>query len=177
MHPTICGGATSSNNRTHDLRNFNAPRNLNPQRNFDFQQFSYPQLAQRNYFEYFRQLNHQNSFGSTTKTLSNLRRTSVGLENGENDEFLRKFHHETSVTLENGSTKNIQSLSTDDFLLSARLSPKFSTFDRFVSFSFVDFSVFDFRIFARVDFIGNVDPSSGKVELKILIIEIEKFVR
>lgn len=73
------------------------------------------------------------------------------------DEYiLGKFHHDTLVNLDSGETKNIQQLTTNDFLTSAKQSQQYSS------------------LLARIDYIGSIDQSTGKVELRFYIDDIEK---
>jgi hypothetical protein len=44
----------------------------------------------------------------------------------DNETVLEKFHCDTIVKLETGQTKNIQKLTTNDFLISTKQSPRYS---------------------------------------------------
>ncbi len=46
--------------------------------------------------------------------------------------FLTKFHHDTLVNLDAGESKNIQQLTTNDFLTSAKRSHQYSRLHRFL---------------------------------------------
>ncbi|CAF1263333.1 unnamed protein product [Adineta steineri] len=71
---------------------------------------------------------------------------------------LEKFQYDTLVKLETGETKNIQQLTTNDFLISTKQSQQYSS------------------LFARVEYIGCVDKYTGKVELRFYINEIQKMI-
>lgn len=70
--------------------------------------------------------------------------------------LLGKFHLETIVRLDTGESKNIQQITAKDFLDSAQLSQYYSS------------------LLARIDYIGSVDKTTGKVELRFYLTEIEK---
>ena len=44
----------------------------------------------------------------------------------DDDYILGKFHHDTLVNLDSGETKNIQQLTTNDFLSSAKQSQQYA---------------------------------------------------
>ncbi|CAF0719415.1 unnamed protein product [Rotaria sp. Silwood1] len=70
--------------------------------------------------------------------------------------LLKKFHRDTLVNLDTGELKNIQHLTKNDLLKSAKQSHKYSS------------------LLARVDYIGSVDKSTGRVELRFYIEDIGK---
>ncbi|CAF2305778.1 unnamed protein product [Rotaria sp. Silwood2] len=70
--------------------------------------------------------------------------------------LLKKFHRDTLVNLDTGELKNIQQLTKNDFLKSAKQSHQYSS------------------LLARVDYIGSVDKSTGRVELRFYIDDIGK---
>ncbi|CAF0950560.1 unnamed protein product [Rotaria sordida] len=72
------------------------------------------------------------------------------------DILLKKFHRDTLVTLDTGELKNIQQLTKNDFLKSAKQSHQYSS------------------VLARVDYIGSIDKSTGRVELRFYIDDIRK---
>ncbi|CAF2146219.1 unnamed protein product [Rotaria magnacalcarata] len=70
--------------------------------------------------------------------------------------LLKKFHRDTLVNLDTGESKNIQQLTKHDFLKSAKQSRQYSS------------------LLARVDYIGSVDKSTGRVELRFYVDDIGK---
>ncbi|CAF3796506.1 unnamed protein product [Rotaria sp. Silwood1] len=72
------------------------------------------------------------------------------------DIILEKFHHDTLIKLETGEKKNIQQLTTNDFIISAKQNQQYSS------------------LLARVEYIGCLDKLTGKTELRFHINGIEK---
>ncbi|CAF1006463.1 unnamed protein product [Adineta ricciae] len=145
--------------------------------------FSYPDLASAsaaslNYIDLLRTLNYQRFFGPTVTNdqLSDNSPTDYHPRNGsfhqycprllpkpsqqqiDDEIFLNKFHHETLVNLDSGEPKNIQQLTTNDFLTSAKRNQQYSS------------------ILARVEHIGAIDKTTGKTELRFSIDEIDKTI-
>lgn len=114
--------------------------------NVETYRYSFPQLTSPNYFDLLRQWNYHRSLSLSSKSGSvpdsHSRKSSfhrLSSSNGqkqtypiqhidpcEQNDLLKKFHHETMVTLETGEAKNIQNLTTNDFLTSAKQSPHYS---------------------------------------------------
>ena len=90
--------------------------------------------------------------------------------------FLTKFHHDTLVKLDTGESKNIQQLTTNDFLTSAKRSNQYSRLNKFfLNIIFLIIS-YIFSLLARVEYIGSIDKSTGKAELRFHIDDIDKTV-
>jgi hypothetical protein len=89
--------------------------------------------------------------------------------------LLRKFRHDTLVHLDVGESKNIQELTTNDFLTSAKRSDQYSRLNDLFIIEII-YKFLCFSILARIDYIGSVDKSTGKVELRFYIGNIEKMV-
>ncbi|CAF1434392.1 unnamed protein product [Adineta ricciae] len=87
------------------------------------------------------------------------RTNSNTVQKSTNDEIvLDKFHCDTQVKLGTGEMKNIQHMTSNDFLISSKQSQQYSS------------------LLARVDYIGSIDKSTGKVELKFCINELQKTI-
>ncbi|CAF0867079.1 unnamed protein product [Rotaria sordida] len=70
--------------------------------------------------------------------------------------ILEKFHHATLIKLETGEKKNIQQLTTNDLIISAKQNQQYSS------------------LLARVEYIGCINKLTGKTELRFRINGIEK---
>ncbi|CAF3317287.1 unnamed protein product [Rotaria socialis] len=74
----------------------------------------------------------------------------------DNEGSLEKFHHDSLIILETGEKKNIQQLTTHDFITSAKQNQQYSS------------------LLARVGYIGSIDKITGKVELRFYVNGVEK---
>ncbi|UJR22612.1 hypothetical protein I4U23_025653 [Adineta vaga] len=106
---------------------------------------------------YQTRLTHQNDYYSQNSSFHSTNPYTI--QKSTNDEMiLDKFHYDTQVKLETGETKNIQHITTNDFLISTKQSQQYS------------------NLLARVDYIGSVDKTTSKVELRLYINEIQKTI-
>ncbi|CAF1175389.1 unnamed protein product [Rotaria magnacalcarata] len=76
----------------------------------------------------------------------------------DNESSLEKFHHDSLIILETGEKKNIQQLTTHDFITSAKQNQQYSS------------------LLARVGYIGSIDKITGKAELRFYINGVEKSI-
>ncbi|CAF3340747.1 unnamed protein product [Rotaria sp. Silwood2] len=77
-------------------------------------------------------------------------------KSNDDEIVLEKFHHDTLIKLETGEKKNIQQLTSNDFIISAKQNQQYSS------------------LLARVEYIGCLDKLTGKTELRFRINGIEK---
>ncbi|UJR26462.1 hypothetical protein I4U23_007792 [Adineta vaga] len=173
----VCGGSNPNLavNPNSSARNLNRP---NSNYYFSFPDLASTTAASLNYIDLLRTLNYQRFFGPTLPNdqLSDNSPTDYHPRNGsfhhysprllpkpscqqmDDEIFLNKFHHETLVNLDSGEPKNIQKLTTNDFLTSAKQSQQYSS------------------ILVRVEYIGSVDKSTGKAELRFYLDDVEKSI-
>jgi hypothetical protein len=72
-----------------------------------------------------------NSIGSIIGSISSSKNIDsfhprLQQKSDDNETVLEKFHCDTIVKLETGQIKNIQKLTTNDFLISTKQSPRYS---------------------------------------------------
>ncbi|CAF3563086.1 unnamed protein product [Adineta steineri] len=158
--------------------NFTHSPTLNSNGTNSYQHFSYTDLISptRNYMEllhtwnYHRflssklnadQLSDDSSNDNDPRTSSFRHYNSRSLQKlpshkTDDEIFLTKFRQDTLVNLDSGEPKNIQQLTTNDFLTSAKRSRQYSS------------------LLARIDYISPVDKMTGKAELRFHIDDMEK---
>jgi len=123
----------------------------------DLQRWNYQRFLSSNFKTDSTMSDHHSRNGSFHR-YSSRPPTKSSYSTNDNDLLLNKFYHDTLVHLENNETKNIQHLTSNDFLVSAKQSSQYSS------------------LLARIDYIGPVDPKTGKVELRFYLTEVDRSI-
>ena len=113
-HPDLTSTTTTSLNYIDLLRTWNYHRFLRSTLKAD-------QLSDNSSSDYYPR---NGSFHQCNSHL--LDRTYSSDEQNDDRILLTKFHHDTLVNLDSGESKNIQQLTTNDFLTSAKQSQQYS---------------------------------------------------
>ena len=149
--PTFIFGPTNLNLPS---PNFNHSPTLNSNGSNSYQHFSYtdlvsPTRSSLNYMELLHTWNYHrfltsklntdqlsddssNDYDPRNRSIRHCNSRSLQkLSSHKNDDeiFLTKFHQDTLVNLDSGEPKNIQQLTTNDFLTSAKRSRQYSRFN------------------------------------------------
>lgn len=91
----------------------------------DLQRWNYQRFLSSNFKTDSTMSDHHSRNGSFHR-YSSRPPTKSSYSTNDNDLFLNKFYHDTLVHLENNETKNIQHLTSNDFLVSAKQSSQYS---------------------------------------------------